>query len=82
MARARNAPAAMRDYSDDLKELRRRLGEAEGYLKIESNRARLIELEHEVGRPDLWDDQDLAKKINTEYANIKTDIEQFDRAGP
>jgi peptide chain release factor 2 len=68
----------MRDYSDDLKELRRRLGEAEGYLKIESNRARLIELEHEVARPDLWDDQDLAKKINTEYANIKTDIEHFD----
>ena len=68
----------MRDYSDDLKELRRRLGEAEGYLKIGANRARLVELEHEVARPDLWDDQDLAKKINTEYANIKADIDQFD----
>ncbi len=77
--RARNrVVAVMRDFSDDLKELRRRLGEAEGYLKIDSNRARLIELEHEVARPDLWDDQDLAKKINTEYANVKTDIEQFD----
>jgi peptide chain release factor 2 len=69
----------MRDYSDDLKELRRRLGEAHGYLKIDSNRARLVELEHEVARPDLWDDQDEAKKINTEYANVKTDIDQFDR---
>ncbi len=69
----------MRDYSDDLKELRRRLGEAHGYLKIDSNRARLVELEHEVGRPDLWDDQDEAKRINTEYANVKTDIDQFDR---
>ncbi len=68
----------MRDYSDDLKELRRRLGEAHGYLKIDSNRARLVELEHEVARPDLWDDQDEAKKINTEYANVKTDIDQFD----
>jgi peptide chain release factor 2 len=68
----------MRDYSDDLKELRRRLGEAHGYLKIDSNRARLIELEHEVARPDLWDDQDQAKKLNTEYSNVKTDIEQFD----
>jgi peptide chain release factor 2 len=69
----------MRDYSDDLKELRRRLGEAHGYLKIEPNRARLVELEHEVARPDLWDDQDEAKKINTEYANVKTDIDQFDQ---
>jgi peptide chain release factor 2 len=69
----------MRDYSDDLKELRRRLGEAHGYLKIDANRARLIELEQEVGRPDLWDDQEEAKRINTEYANVKTDIDQFDR---
>jgi peptide chain release factor 2 len=69
----------MRDYSDDLKELRRRLGEAHGYLKIDANRSRLIELEQEVGRPDLWDDQDEAKKINTEYANVKTDIDQFDQ---
>ena len=68
----------MRDYSDDLKELRRRLGEAHGYLKIDSNRSRLVELEHEVARPGLWDDQDEAKKINTEYANVKTDIDQFD----
>jgi peptide chain release factor 2 len=68
----------MRDYSDDLKELRRRLGEAHGYLKIDSNRARLVELEQEVARPDLWDDQDEAKRINTEYANVKTDIDHFD----
>ena len=69
----------MRDYSDDLKELRRRLGEAHGYLKIDANRARLVELEQEVARPDLWDDQDEAKRINTEYANVKTDIDQFDQ---
>ena len=68
----------MRDYSDDLKELRRRLGEAHGYLKIDANRSRLVELEHEVARPDLWDDQDEAKRINTEYANVKTDIDHFD----
>jgi peptide chain release factor 2 len=68
----------MRDYSDDLKELRRRLGEAHGYLKIDANRSRLVELEQEVARPDLWDDQDEAKRINTEYANVKTDIDHFD----
>jgi peptide chain release factor 2 len=68
----------LRDYSDDLKELRRRLGEAEGYLKIDTNRARLSELEFEVGRPDLWDDQDEAKRINAEYAAVKDDIDDYD----
>jgi len=68
----------MRDYTDDLRELRRRLGEAQGYLKIDANRNRLVELEVEVARPDLWDDQELAKKVNGEYANIKSDIDHFD----
>ena len=69
----------MRDFSDDLKELRRRLGEAETYLKIPVNRARLAELEMEISRPDLWDDQDEAKRINTEYANVKGDLDTYDR---
>jgi peptide chain release factor 2 len=68
----------MRDFSDELKDLRRRLDEAQGYLKIDANRARLIELEHEVARPDLWDDQDTAKRVNAEYANVKGDIDAFD----
>ncbi len=68
----------MRDYSDDLKELSRRLGEAQTYLRIDANRGRLVELEHEVARPDLWDDQELAKKVNTEYANVKGDVGDFD----
>ena len=69
----------MRDFSDDLKDLRRRLGEAEGYLKITDNRARLGELELEVSRPDLWDDQDFAKRINGEYSNVKGDIDAYDQ---
>ncbi len=68
----------MRDSSDHLAELRRRLGEAHGYLKIDANRARLSELELEVGRPDLWDDPELAKKINTEYAGVRDDVATYD----
>ena len=68
----------MRDFTDDLRDLRRRLGEAEGYLRIGPNRARLAELEMEVSRPDLWDDQDAAKRINAEYANVKGDIDTYD----
>ena len=68
----------MRDFGDDLKDLRRRLGEAEGYLKIDTGRSRLAELEMEVARPDLWDDQELAKRVNGEYANVKADLDTFD----
>ena len=68
----------MRDFTDELKDLRRRLGEAEGYLKIGTGRSRLAELEMEVSRPDLWDDQELAKRVNGEYANVKGDIDTFD----
>ncbi len=69
----------MRDFTDDLKELRRRLAEAAGYLKVDVNRTRLVELEAEVARPDLWDDQEHAKKLNSEYANVKGDIDDYDQ---
>jgi peptide chain release factor 2 len=68
----------MRDFSDDLKAVRARIDEANVYLKIDANRARLQELEAEVARPDLWDDQELAKRVNAEYANVKGDIDAYD----
>jgi peptide chain release factor 2 len=68
----------MRDFTDDLKALRARLDEAYGYLKIDVSRSTLSELEHAVSEPGLWDDQERAKKLNTEYSNVKTDIEDFD----
>jgi peptide chain release factor 2 len=68
----------MRDFTDDLREQRRRLAEAGEYLKIAEGRDRLIELESEMQRPDLWDDGELAKRVNTEYSNVKDDVDTFD----
>ena len=68
----------MRDFTNDLRDLARRLSEAEGYLRIGQSRARLSELEIEISRPDLWDDQDEAKRINAEYANVKGDVDTYD----
>ena len=68
----------MRDFTDDLKEVRRRIDEARTYLQIDDTRVRLSELEIEVAKPDLWDDQDVAKKLNAEYSNAKGDIDEFD----
>jgi peptide chain release factor 2 len=68
----------MRDFTDDLRDVRRRLGEAEGYLKIPDSRNRLVELEAEVGRPDLWDQPERAKQVNADYAAVKDDVDTFD----
>jgi peptide chain release factor 2 len=67
----------MRDFSNDLSDVRRRVDEASVYLKVDFGRKRMVELEVDVARPDLWDDQDNAKKVNAEYANLKTDLEDF-----
>ncbi len=68
----------MRDYSDDLGALRQRLNEAQAYLKIDAARTRVAELEVEISKPDLWDDQEHAKAINAEYAALRDDIGTFD----
>ncbi len=67
----------MRDFSFDLGEVRRRVDEAAAYLKIDASRARLAELEIEVAKPDLWNNQENAKRVNTEYSNLKGDLEEF-----
>lgn len=58
----------MRDHTDAFGELRKRLAEAERYLAIDELRARCPQLETEMGRPDLWDDADVARKVQTELA--------------
>ena len=69
----------MRDFTDDLRDLARRLNEASGYLKVDEGRGRLVELEAEIGRPDLWDDAERAKQVNADYAAVKDDLDTFDR---
>jgi len=68
----------MRDFTDELREQRRRLDEAADYLKVADGRNRIVELEAEMQRPDLWDDADLAKRVNTEYADVKDDLDTYD----
>jgi peptide chain release factor 2 len=68
----------MRDFSDDLAELRRRVEGARGYLNIDDARARVAELEIEVSKPDLWDDQERAKKVNSELSQVSEDVAVVD----
>ena len=68
----------MRDLTDDLKDLRARLTEAEGYLKVDELRARQPQLEVEASRPDLWDDADRARQVTGELSAVIDDLERYD----
>src|SRR6478609_5309924 len=68
----------MRDFTQDIRDVQRRVDEAASYLAIGENRERLAVLEAEVAEPGLWDDQERAKKLNTEYANVRDDLTTFD----
>ena len=69
----------MRDFTDDLSALARRLSEAEQYLDLEGKRARMAELGKEVGRPDLWDSPNEARVVTTEFNRVKDDIDVLER---
>ena len=68
----------MQDYSDTFAALATRLDEAAGYLRIEDQRARQPQLEAEMSRPDLWDDPEAARQVQTELSSINDDLTLFD----
>jgi peptide chain release factor 2 len=68
----------VRDFSEDLVDLARRVADAHRYLKIDDARTRLVELEKEASAPDLWDDQDRAQRVTSEMANVRRDVELVD----
>ena len=67
----------MRDFTDALASLRVRLDEARQYLRIEELSARRPQLETEAGRPDLWDDPDVGRKVTTELDAVSSDLDMF-----
>ena len=68
----------MRNFSEDLSALRKRLNEAAAYLDVAGKRERLAELEVEMASPGLWDDQDHARAVTTEYGNAGDDVKLID----
>ncbi len=68
----------MAEIDDTIATLRTELAEADEYLRIDELRARLPQLETEMGRPDLWDDVDRAREVQTEFTQIKADLDLFE----
>ena len=71
----------MQDFSDTFDALRTRLDEAAGYLRIDEQRARQPQLEAEMSRPDLWDDANAARLVQTELSSVNDDIALFEGLG-
>jgi peptide chain release factor 2 len=68
----------MQDYSETFTRIGRRLDEARQYLRIDEQRSRQPQLEAEMSRPDLWDDADQARQVQTELAAVNDDLALFD----
>ncbi len=69
----------MKDFSEELGDLARRVGDAHRYLRIDEARARLAELEEQASAPDLWDDADHARQVNSELSSVREDVELMDQ---
>lgn len=65
----------MRDFTDDLNAVRKRVDEAHTYLRIDAQQTRLVELEVQAAQPDLWDDPDAARKVTGELSGVRDDID-------
>ena len=69
----------MEDFSGEIASLSKRLRDAEVYLKIDELRERKPELEDAAARPDLWDDQEEARKVTGELSAVTDDLNMYDR---
>ena len=69
----------MQDFTDQITTIRARLDEAAGYLRIDELKMRQPQLEAEASRPDLWDDQDKARKVTSELSAVNEDLELYER---
>src|SRR5215210_1649212 len=68
----------MRDFSDELSLLRKRLSELAHALDVDGKRSRLGELETRASDPSLWEDQEAARAVTTELSRVKGDVDLVD----
>lgn len=68
----------MKDFTEDIVGLQKRVTEAEQYLRIADQRIRFVELEEAASRPDLWDDQEEARQVTSALSNVRDDVVLID----
>ena len=67
----------MQDLIDKIKTLQNKLSEASELLKLEENKQKILALEGQMNEPDFWTDQNRAKKISQELAELKNEADEF-----
>ena len=67
----------MNDFSEEILLLRQRLDEAEKYLKIDELKDQKLSLEQESADPELWNDQDKGRQVQTDLARVVEDLERY-----
>ena len=58
------------DPRTTVSELRKRLGEAHGFLDLEGKGRELVDLREKASSPDLWDNPDVARAVSQRLARI------------
>ena len=67
----------MNDFPEEISTLRQRLSEAEKYLRIDELKNQKISLEEESADPDLWNDQDKGRQVQTDLSRVVEDLERY-----
>lgn len=68
----------MSQFADRIAQVKDRLTAAWSALRLEETRARVAELEGIMGEPSFWSDQNTARKLSQEAADLKKELELWD----
>jgi peptide chain release factor 2 len=69
---------ALRDHVDALALERKRLGEAQVYLKLDAIRVEHERLSDAMSDPNFWDDAERARRVGAQFKAIEDDITTLD----
>ncbi|QGN33316.1 peptide chain release factor 2 [Microlunatus sp. Gsoil 973] len=67
------------DYGAVWSELDRSLSSIEAVLDPDAKKAEIAELETEVARPDLWDDQENAQRVTSRLSSLQGELERVNK---
>jgi peptide chain release factor 2 len=62
------------DFPAALKELSATMSSVEAVLDLDKLRREAADLEEQAGRPDLWDDQEAAQRVNSRLSAVQGDL--------
>jgi peptide chain release factor 2 len=68
----------MKDFSEDLGDVARRVADAHKYLHIDETRARIAELDEQMSAPGFWDDPEQGARVSAERGGLARDVEVID----